>query len=159
MNKVEHSPSPADDAASLSELVRLRDSGDITAEEFEHLKRRAVYGSDDPENVARSVYRGMADGLGFGLTVPIIAAALAAIVYADHVNGSIFPDDWYCAVGAGVSLQQPARTEAFAWSSNNGCNASRPECATRFTHTPASSRCLHGTVWEAIKAKTRGLLS
>lgn len=160
MTKGEHSPAPADDAASsLSELIRLRDSGEITVDEFDHLKRRAIHGSDVPENAFRSISRGMADGLGFSLTVPIMAAALAAIVYVDHVNGSIFPDDWYCAVGAGISLQQPGSTEATTWSANNGCNASRPECATRWTHTLASSRCLHGSLWEAIKTKTRGVLS
>lgn len=146
---------------SIAELIRLRDQGEITLEEFNHLKQRTIYG--DRESSADSTAAPSESVTPWqalpGLTLPIIALMIAGLIYADHVNGSIFPDNWYCAVGAGSSLQQAGRSEAMSWSANNGCNASRPECATQFRYSPASSRCLHGTLWEAIRAKTYGIFA
>ena len=80
---------------------------------------------------------------------------LIGVVIADHLQGAIFPDDFYCVVGAGNYYVVPGRTEATSWSANNGFGAGRPECATRWAQFPASSKCSHGTLWEAVRSKIK----
>lgn len=148
--------------SSLSDLVRLRNEGEITAEEFDLLKHRLIYGeSSAKEAVAdtTNATRIEPEGQSNVFSLSIVVIAIAGLIYADNARGRIFPDDLYCVVGAGTAYQQAGRTEATSWSANNGCNASRPECATRWTSTPASSYCSHGTIWEAVRTKFHGILA
>lgn len=144
-------------STSIAELVRLREAGEITNEEFAVLKGKVVSGAETGKPVTVPEQNAQYRPPGLGLT--IVAALIAGLIYADHVNGSIFPDDWYCVVGTGTPLQQAGQTKATSWSVNNGCNASRPECVTEWSHTPATARCLHGTLWDAIRTKFRGILA
>lgn len=146
-------------ASALADLVRLRNEGEITAEEFATLKQKLIYGDGPLKNGGETADPvGMSERQSSVFFLSLVIIAIAAIVYADNARGGIFPDAVYCIVGAGTSFQQAGRTEATSWSANNGCNASRPECATRWTSTPSSSGCSHGTMWEAIRAKFGGIL-
>lgn len=148
--------------SSLSDLVRLRNDSEITAEEFELLKHRLIYGGSSAKEAVVDATNARPiepEGQSNVFSLSIVVIAIAALIYADNARGGIFPDDLYCAVGAGTAYWQGGRTEATSWSANNGCNASRPECATRWTSTPASSHCSHGTLWEAIRTKFHGILA
>lgn len=144
---------------SISDLVRLRNDGEITVEEFAALKHQLIYGDGRLKNVGKTADPArLSERQSSVFFLSLVMIAIGAIVYADNARGGIFPDAVYCMVGAGTSFQQAGRTEATSWSANNGCNVSRPECATRWTSTPSSSGCSHGTIWEAIRAKFGGIL-
>jgi hypothetical protein len=58
----------------------------------------------------------------------------AILLWADNQSNGIFPDPVYCYVGAGFELVTPAQTKPSSWE-----------------HVPASSRCVHSTIWAAIQ--------
>jgi hypothetical protein len=91
--------------------------------------------------------------------------ALLAVIIAiaiDAKNGPLFPDDFYCLVGAGTEI----RSEAQAWSRTTSwsvvCDANQmdtgrpcrdvPKGRTT-TWTPETRRCVHKTIWDAYKDK------
>ena len=80
-----------------------------------------------------------------------MVAATLAIILADALVGPILPDSIYCALGAGIEMRTPAQRTANAWSAGNGCGAYDPRCAISWIETPASSVCIHGTLWDAIQ--------
>ncbi len=86
----------------------------------------------------------------------IIMVAILAIIVADALAGPILPDFIYCDVGAGVDIRTPAQRTANAWSAGNGCGAYDPRCAISWIETPASSVCIHGTLWDAIRNRVQG---
>lgn len=135
--------SSAPEAKRLLELDDLKQKGTITEEEFLTLKSANApsasrYGSVLKSELSRWI-----------LLICLIAGTIAV----DHLKGSIFPDFVYCAAGAGVELHRPAERRANSWMAGNGCGAPDPRCAKSWIEIPASSVCLHGTLWEAIKKK------
>lgn len=87
--------------------------------------------------------------------IKMVVATLAIIV-ADALVGPILPDSIYCALGAGIEMRTPAQRTANAWSAGNGCGAYDPRCAISWIETPASSVCIHSTLWDAIRKRTQG---
>lgn len=83
----------------------------------------------------------------------IFLGTILALVVADTLAGPILPDSIYCILGAGVEVRTPAQRTANAWSAGNGCGAYDPRCATSWIETPASSVCIHGTLWDAIRMR------
>lgn len=122
------------------ELHNLKQNGILTEQEFNILTAATVVSAAP---AAKSELPNWI--LAIGLVVSVIAF--------DHLKGPIFPDFLYCVVSAGVEIQQPAQRRANGWMAGNGCSAGDPRCATSWIDTPASSVCLHGTLWEAIRKK------
>jgi hypothetical protein len=118
--------------SSLSDRVRLRKNGEITADKFFRLKRQLIYGAEPAVAAATTPPKPRRSLLGFdGSGLLLIGLVAAGLMCAGHLKGGMFPDDFYCAVGAGVSYDVASRSEATGWSANNGCGASGPECAIR----------------------------
>lgn len=130
-----------DKASRLAELKALRDKGIITNDEFLAMQQNGV-------SETRSPLIDLEIGAGW-----ILIALIVGAIALDHLQGPIFPDFVYCVVGAGVKLHQPAQTTANSWSANNGCGAYQPQCATSWIGTPASSTCIHTSMWNAIRNK------
>jgi hypothetical protein len=84
------------------------------------------------------------------LRLAVIAGVAVAVIMADQFAGPLFPDAFYCAIGAGVIVTNPASVTPGSWSANFGCNAGDPNCVTSWRVTPAVSGCAHGTIWEAM---------
>ena len=134
----------------LSTLSRLHREGSLSDDEFFRLKRKISEGRETSPVLSADAAKTVNNGSS---TLGFIIVALIGLIVLDHIKGSILPDELYCVVGAGTSIIEPGRTEANAWSANNGCSASRPECATSWVHRPPTQRCVHGTLWNAIYSK------
>lgn len=81
------------------------------------------------------------------MKINLLAIALGAVlVWADSVH-PIFPDEVYCALGAGQIYTYGSQTHANSWSANCG-GASHPECANGWVTIPATTVCMHTTLWE-----------
>ena len=89
------------------------------------------------------------------LKIGTAAALLVGIILLDAVFGPLFPDDIYCAVGAGTAYQQPASVSPGGWAVGNGCYAGNPACVTSWVVRSASKYCMHGTFWDAIMSAAR----
>lgn len=133
-----------------STVSPLHMDGSLSDDEFHGLKLKIIATTENQKKAVRSASNA-------SVTFGVIVAALIGLIVVDHLNGSLLPDPLYCAIGAGFSVMEPGRTEANAWSANNGCGAYRPECATSWTNHPPANRCVHGTVWEAIQTKFKSL--
>jgi len=109
-------------AEALALLSRLRREGSLSDDEFSRLKQDIFAASETPTSAVDAVARSKNSPVStFGLFV-VLGVGL---IFVDHVNGAILPDELYCAVGAGYSVTSPGRIEASAWSMNNGCDAYR----------------------------------
>jgi hypothetical protein len=75
------------------------------------------------------------------------------VVAGDHAFGPLFPDDWYCKLGAGEVITQPGRLQAEGYRADSNCGAYKAECATGWVQYPASAYCAHKTLWTAIRNK------
>jgi hypothetical protein len=139
---------PASAIETIALLNRLRGDGALTEGEFDNLKQQLL--DDSGSQIPFTDTNKPADkSTASGFAALLIAAIGLTVV--DHFKGGIFPDDFYCVVGAGTAYSVPARTEATGWSANNGCGVGRPECATRWIQYPAGSKCAHGTLLDAIR--------
>jgi hypothetical protein len=149
-----HSTMQPDDTANaerLSVLTRLRQEGALSDSEFELLEKQVIAeerrlnkgadgGRQRPESIS---------------TFSLFVVAAICLIALDYIKGPLLPDDLYCLLGAGNSVIIAGRTEANAWSSNNGCGASKPECATSWIHHSATEACVHGTLWDAISSELK----
>jgi hypothetical protein len=82
-----------------------------------------------------------------------LGIAVVGLIAADHLSGPIFPDDWYCYVGAGKVETVQGTTEPSSWTMSNGCGAYRTECVKSWTHTPTYTLCNHATLWVSINKR------
>jgi hypothetical protein len=76
---------------------------------------------------------------------------VAGFIAYDHSKGGVLPDDFYCHWGAGKIVTTVGITQPGGWSVGNGCDAHAPGCEASWIHTPATSRCIHGSLWDAIR--------
>jgi hypothetical protein len=82
------------------------------------------------------------------LSMLIVAAILVAV---DANQGPIFPDQFYCLLGAGTELQGGSSTRVTAWNINP--DPDRPNTPAQTTTTVYSSRCIHTTLWAVYRQK------
>jgi hypothetical protein len=94
----------------------------------------------------------------------IIYALLAALIViaVDAKNGPLFPDDFYCLVGAGTEIRSNAQAMSRTTSWSVVCDADQidtgrpcrnvPKERTT-TWIPETRRCIHTTIWDAYKDK------
>jgi hypothetical protein len=141
-------------ADHISKLAALHQEGSLTAKEFQDLKEtvirrsRTSLGAITPSRSVSPVPPKVAHS---NISSMILPALIVGLIWLDHTRGPLFPDDWYCAIGAGTAMRESGYTRADSWSANNGCGPSIPGCATGWSHVPARSYCLHSTVWDAIR--------
>jgi hypothetical protein len=83
----------------------------------------------------------------------VLAAGLIAL---DDAKGGILPDNWYCDLGAGHVVMTAGVTRPGSWNIGNGCDDTVPGCARSWVNRPASSRCIHTTLWAAIRDAFNG---
>ena len=84
----------------------------------------------------------------------MISAVIAGIIYVDHnsYEGNLFPDDFYCAIGAGITIRQGSVTEPTQWSYElQGGQMQR--YPSQYTTYPGREQCIHGSIWDAISKK------
>jgi hypothetical protein len=139
-------------ADHISKLAALHQEGSLTAKEFQDLKETVIRRSRSYVSVGETRPNPPVEPKAAqSILSSLVPALLVGMIWLDHVRGPLFPDDWYCAIGAGTGVRESGYTQADSWSANNGCGASIPGCATGWSHVPARSYCLHSTIWNAIR--------
>jgi hypothetical protein len=119
-------------ADQISKLAALHQEGSLTAKEFQDLKETVIRRSRSSISVGEirpnpPVEPKAAQSILSSLILP---ALLVGMIWLDHARGPLFPDNWYCAIGAGTGVREPGYTQADSWSANNGCGPRIPGCAT-----------------------------
>lgn len=166
---------PADDglAEKLTKLAKLHADGALSDEEFKAAKALIISEAPKaPEGMYKAGETGGktsstlfdnplkwqsppsqgapdkdAEGWRSVIGGVLLFGAIAGVIAWDHLVGRLLPDEMYCAVGAGREWRE---TRANSWSANGGCRAYIPGCETSWVTTKS---CLHGSIWDALKAQ------
>jgi hypothetical protein len=146
----------SDETSKLSALHR---QGSLAAKEFEGLKERVRSARLDADSgdarANRSEISPARDRTHSYLSSLILPSLIVGLIWLDHARGPLFPDEWYCAIGAGTAVREAGYTTTDSWSANNGCGASIRGCETGWSHVPARAYCRHSSIWNEIRYSRR----